>query len=68
MRATSLIVELDFETAVEAGSRIEDCKHKTKGWAIANSIIYCNALKLKAEVVTGDEHFRKLEDVFLVKP
>ena len=67
IRATSRIMELDFEIAIEAGGISEDLKVEMKGWGLANSIILCTAKSLKGKVVTGDEHFRPLENVIFVK-
>ena len=67
IRATSRIIDLDFETAVEAGSEIEELKSKSKGWGLADSIIFCTARKLKGKVVTGDDHFRNLDNVIFIK-
>ena len=68
IRATSRIVDLDFETAVEAGMVIEDLKGKAKGWGLADSIVLCTARTLKGKVVTGDDHFRRLDNVIFIKP
>jgi predicted nucleic acid-binding protein len=68
IRATSRVVDLDFETAVEAGSLSEDLKIEAKGWGLADSIVLCTARKLKGKVITGDEHFRHLDNVIFIKP
>lgn len=67
IRATSRIVDLDFETAAEAGRINEELKHEAKGWVLADSIILCTARSLKGKVVTGDEHFRQFDDVIFIK-
>jgi predicted nucleic acid-binding protein len=67
IRSTSRIVDLDFEIAVEAGEISENLKVETKGWGLADSIVYCTARSLKGKVITGDEHFRRLDDVIFVK-
>ena len=51
IRATSRIVDLDFEIAVEAGG----------------IRVLCTARSLKRKVVTEDEHFRHFPDVVFVK-
>jgi predicted nucleic acid-binding protein len=43
IRATSRIVDLDFETAVEAGGTNEKMKAQVSGWGLADSIILCIA-------------------------
>jgi predicted nucleic acid-binding protein len=67
IRATSRIVSLDFEVAAEAGKTDLDMKKKVKGWGLADSIVLCTAGKTKGKVVTGDEHFRELEEVIFIK-
>ncbi|XES78544.1 MAG: type II toxin-antitoxin system VapC family toxin [Candidatus Bathyarchaeia archaeon] len=67
IRATSRIVELDFETAAEAGKVNEEQKGTTKGWGLVDSIILCTARNLNGKVVTGDEHFRQLDEVVFIK-
>jgi predicted nucleic acid-binding protein len=58
---------LDFENAAEAGEINETLKGKAKGWGLADSIILSTAMSLKGKVVTGDEHFRELEEVIFLK-
>ena len=67
IRATSRIINLDFETAAEAGKTNEDLKGNAKGWGLADAIILCTAKNLRGKVVTGDEHFRELDDVIFLK-
>jgi predicted nucleic acid-binding protein len=67
IRATSQIVDLDFEIAVEAGKADLDIKKKVKGWGLADSVVLCTAKNAKGKVVTGDEHFRELDGVIFIK-
>jgi predicted nucleic acid-binding protein len=67
IRATSQIVDLDFEIAAEAGKTDVNMKKKMKGWGLADSIVLCTARKAKGKVVTGDEHFRELEEAIFIK-
>jgi predicted nucleic acid-binding protein len=67
MRAASRIVDLDFETAAEAGKIDLDMKKKVNGWGLSDSIVLCNARKAKGKVITGDEHFRGLEETIFIK-
>jgi predicted nucleic acid-binding protein len=67
VRSTSRIVELNFETAVEAGQINEELKNQAKGWGLTDSIIFCIAKSFNGKVVTGDEHFHKLENVIFLK-
>lgn len=65
--ATSQVVELDFELAAEAGKTDCDMKKKQKGWGVADSIVLCIARNINGKVVTGDEHFKDLEEVIFIK-
>ena len=67
INATSQVAELDFELAVTAGKTDLEMKKKAKGWGLADSIVLCTARKMRAKVVTGDEHFRDLEAVIFIK-
>ena len=67
MRATSQIVDLDFEIAAEAGKIDVEMKKQAKGWGLADSIVLCTARNEKGKVVTGDEHFRGLDEVIFIK-
>jgi predicted nucleic acid-binding protein len=67
INATSQVIALDFELAVTAGKTDLEMKKKTKGWGLADSIVLCTARNIKGKVVTGDEHFRNLDDVIFIK-
>ncbi len=67
VRATTRIVDLDFEIATIAGEIDLDMKKKRRGWGLADSIILCTARATKGKVVTGDEHFRGLEEAIFIK-
>jgi len=67
IRATSQIVDLDFEIAAEAGEIDLGMKKKVKGWGLADSIILCTARIAKGKVITGDEHFQGLEETIFIK-
>jgi hypothetical protein len=42
-------------------------KKEIEEWGLADSIVYATVVLKKAEVVTGDEHFRKLGNVLFIK-
>lgn len=67
MRATSQIIDLNFEIAADAGEIDLDMKKKVKGWGLADSIILCTARNAKGNVITGDEHFRNLEETVFIR-
>jgi len=67
IRATTQIVDLDFEIATKAGEIDLEMKKKRRSWGLADSIILCTARFAKGNVVTGDEHFRGLEEIIFIK-
>ncbi len=67
IRATTRIIDLDFEIAAKAGEIDPEMRKERKGWGLADSIILCTAMATKGKVVTGDEHFRELEEAVLIK-
>jgi predicted nucleic acid-binding protein len=60
------IVPLDTSLALKAGETDFLMKKRVRNWPIADSIIYATARSRAAQVVTGDPHFRGLEDVLLL--
>jgi predicted nucleic acid-binding protein len=58
---------LNEEIAVLAGKVNSERKVKVKNWGIVDSIILATANLLNARVVTGDEHFKDIERVIMIK-
>jgi predicted nucleic acid-binding protein len=58
----SRIIALDEQIAVEAGAINVERKRKIARWGMVDSIILATARAQKASVLTGDEHFRDLEE------
>jgi len=67
IKEKSALAPLDEKTAVEAAMLTSKLKREIPGWGLADSIVYATALIKKAEVVTGDEHFKKLKNVTFIK-
>src|SRR5674476_299698 len=67
IRAKTQIVDLDFEMAIEAGRIDIEMKKKEKGWGLADSIVLCLSRSKKGKVVTGDLHFKELDNVIFIK-
>jgi predicted nucleic acid-binding protein len=67
IKEKSALAILDEKTAVESAKVQIKMKKEIHGWGLADSIVYATAVLKKAEVVTGDEHFKKLENVFFIK-
>jgi predicted nucleic acid-binding protein len=60
------IVPLDTSLALKAGETDFLMKKRIRNWPLADSIIYATARSRAAQVVTGDPHFRGLEDTLLL--
>jgi predicted nucleic acid-binding protein len=67
IKEKSALAPLDEITAVEAAMLTSKLKREIPGWGLADSIVYATALIKKAEVVTGDEHFKKLKNVTYIE-
>jgi predicted nucleic acid-binding protein len=67
IKEKSALVFLDESIALESAKVNVRMKKEIDGWGLADSIVYATATVKKAEVVTGDEHFRKLENVLFIK-
>ena len=58
---------LEETIAVESARLNVRMRKEREGWGLADSIVYATASAKKAEVVTGDEHFKKLKNVLFIK-
>jgi predicted nucleic acid-binding protein len=67
IKEKSALAFLDEPIAIEAAKMQVRMKKEVNGWGLADSIVYATAVVRKAEVVTGDEHFRKLKNVVFIK-
>jgi predicted nucleic acid-binding protein len=67
IRATTNVIDLDFKIAVEAGEIDPFMKKSRRGWGLADSIVLCTAKATKARVVTGDEHFKGLNETIFIR-
>ncbi len=62
MKQRSYICEVDEKIAVDSAK----IKHEKK-WGLGDSIIYATAKREEAKVMTGDPHFRGLNDVIFLE-
>src|SRR4030066_18690 len=62
IKEKSALAPLDESSAVESAKVQTKMKKEIDGWGLADSIVYATALIKKAEVVTGDDHFKKLKN------
>ncbi len=67
IKEKSALIPLDESIALEAAKINVRMKKDTDGWGIADSIVFATATIKKAEVVTGDEHFKNLRNVVFIK-
>jgi len=67
IKEKSALAFLDESIAVESAKINVRMKKEIEGWGLADSIVYATATLKKAEVVTGDEHFKKLKNVVFIK-
>ncbi|MGQ9720956.1 MAG: hypothetical protein ACUVXA_06485 [Candidatus Jordarchaeum sp.] len=65
---TSETAELTTDIALKAAEINQDMRKQREGWGLADSIIYSTTLLREAVIVTGDEHFRGLSSVIMIKP
>ncbi len=61
------VLNVDFHTAVVAGEINAKMKREIKGWGMADSIILSTAKLFNLKIITGDEHFRNIGNVFFLK-
>ena len=61
------VVPLDASLARKAGELDFLMKKRVRGWPLADSVIYATARSRSAQVVTGDPHFKGMEDVFFIQ-
>ncbi len=67
IKEKSSLAPLDESVAIEAAKTQIRMKKEVEGWGLADSIVYATGIVKKSEVVTGDEHFKKLKGVFFIK-
>ncbi|MEM5879001.1 MAG: PIN domain-containing protein [Candidatus Aenigmatarchaeota archaeon] len=59
----SIILEVKKEIALLAGKINNERKKKIKGWGMIDSIILATAIFAGVKILTGDIHFKDLENV-----
>jgi predicted nucleic acid-binding protein len=62
----STIVNIDADIAEKAGEINFKHKKQVKDWGMLDSLVYATAIIKKAQVITGDPHFRKLRNVIYI--
>ena len=67
LKTISALAPLDEDAAELAGKISAERRPKVKGWGLVDSIVLATARTRKMKVVTGDEHFRDLDDAIMIK-
>ena len=67
LQMLSQIYPFDFTFAEEAGKLHAETKKKRKHISLADIFVLLTAQRLGAQLVTGDEDFRGLKEVFMIK-
>ncbi len=63
MRAWSIVLPLDAETARAAGALHATYRARVPDFALTDAVVLAFARKLNAKVLTGDPHFRGMRGV-----
>jgi predicted nucleic acid-binding protein len=67
LKTISALLPLDEDTAELAGKISAERRPQVKGWGLVDSIVLATARVRKMKVVTGDEHFRGLDEAIMIK-
>jgi|YelNatPaOPRAMG01_1025707.scaffolds.fasta_scaffold02674_5 predicted nucleic acid-binding protein len=64
---TSTILNITKEIAILAGEINQERKKKVKGWGMIDSMILATATFYKLKVLTGDSHFKDIDNVEILE-
>ena len=67
IKEKSALVYLDEPIAVESAKINVRLKKEIDGWGLVDSVVYATAIIKKANIVTGDQHFKQLDSVVFIK-
>lgn len=67
IEANSALIELTAKLAEDAGIINAEMKKKDRTWGMSDSIVLATGKKYNVKVVTGDEHFRNLDNAVMIK-
>ena len=67
LKATSALAPLDEETAEIAGKISAERRSRVRGWGLVDSVVLATARVRGMKVITGDEHFRGLDEAIMIK-
>ncbi len=63
VKSKTTVVKIDAEIAEKAGEINYEYKETIKGWGMLDSLVYAATVARKANVITGDPHFKDLPNV-----
>ena len=66
IKSRSALIPLDEDLAVEAAKTDVAMKKRVQNWGLADSIVLSTARDRKGKVVTGDPHFKELDDAHMI--
>jgi PIN domain nuclease of toxin-antitoxin system len=66
IKSRSALIPLDEDLAVQAAKTDVTMKKKVQGWSLADSIVLSTARNRQGKVVTGDPHFRRLAEAYMI--
>jgi predicted nucleic acid-binding protein len=65
--SNSQIVNVDEELSLQAGLLHCEMRKTLKDFGLADAYVLATAKKLKANILTGDIHFKKVKEAILIK-
>lgn len=66
LESRTQVLTLDSPLALKAGETDFTMKKRKRNWPIADSIVLASARSRSAYVVSGDPHFKNVEDVIFI--
>lgn len=66
LESRTQVLTLDSSLALKAGETDFTMKKRKRNWPIADSIVLASARSRSAYVVSGDPHFKNVEDVIFI--
>ena len=67
IKSKSLITGINEDIIIKCGKVCFEQKNKKPRFGICDAIILTTAINLNAKVLTGDEHFRDLDEAVMLK-
>ena len=65
--SNSYIIDLDEELSKDAGILYAEMRKTIKDFGLADACVLASAKKLKSKILTGDHHFKGIEEAILIR-